>query len=60
MKKHYVSKAVGIAATVLISLAVMGCESTKARPAALTGEEQSPPAQHERHQTGIESQARDM
>jgi len=46
--------------TALIGIAIAGCESTGARPAALTGDDSEPPAQHDRHATGIESQARDM
>ena len=42
----------------LIGVAVAGCQSTDAKPASLTGDEQAPT--HERHSTGIESQARDM
>lgn len=51
-------KTVVLAVLALLGLAVAGCESTNARPASLTGDDQAPT--HERHSTGIESQARDM
>lgn len=57
MRKFF-RKTVVLAVLALLGLAVAGCESTNARPASLTGDDQAPT--HERHSTGIESQARDM
>jgi hypothetical protein len=60
MSKQFIGRSLAV---IIMSLAVAmfsGCQSTEARPAALTGEEQAAPAQHERHATGIESQARDF
>lgn len=56
--RKYFHKTVVLAVLALLGLAVAGCESTNARPASLTGDDQAPT--HERHSTGIESQARDM
>jgi hypothetical protein len=46
-------------AVVLAIGTLVGCNETTARPAALAGDDQNAPAQHERHASGIESQARD-
>lgn len=60
MKRSVTLSALLVAFLMLFGVVLTGCESTGARPAALTGQEDSGPVQHERYDTGIESQANDM
>lgn len=61
MKRRFARQSLSaLAAAALLAVALLGCQSTGARPAALTGEEQDQSMQHERHATGIESQVKDF